>query len=345
MAYNGVGVFVRLYSWVTDAANAVFIDATRMDNEMDGFAAGLTNCITKDGQSTPTANIPMGGFKITGLGDGVLPTDAATVGQLSPAAPVYFDVGNSGASATIDFNTNGPNQQVTLTNNATLTVSNGGSSPSSGRLKVIQDATGGRLITWAGANYSASRWIGSSLAPAFNTTASTTSFVDFYWDGTRWFQQHIGPVARKARYVVQVAGGGFILLAADSVFRTVLYTTTQSDPYSEYNAATGTFTAKVSGVYAVSLCIGLSNSTSNFVAAQIRATGAAYGDFSTANYVQQSGYPAAAGVTDYVSISSVIPLNAGGTILIAVRGDGGGTLTVIPGSVGSWLIARIGDVE
>lgn len=36
------GFFTRLYNWVEDRDNGIEIDPTRMDAEMDGFAAGLT---------------------------------------------------------------------------------------------------------------------------------------------------------------------------------------------------------------------------------------------------------------------------------------------------------------
>lgn len=79
MAFNGSGVFVRLYSWITDAANGIVVSSTRMDGDTNDIANGLSNCICKDGQTTVTANIPMGGFKITGLGLGTGATDAASV--------------------------------------------------------------------------------------------------------------------------------------------------------------------------------------------------------------------------------------------------------------------------
>ena len=88
MPYNGSGTFSRVYNWVTDAANSVNITASRMDTEDTGFASGLTNCITRDGQSPALANIPMGAFKITGLGNGVAATDAAAFGQLAAYAPL-----------------------------------------------------------------------------------------------------------------------------------------------------------------------------------------------------------------------------------------------------------------
>ena len=86
MAFNGSGTFARLYSWVVDKGNGLFIDSTRMDAEMDGMATALSNCMTRDGQSPPTANIPMGGKKITGLANGTASTDAVALGQKSAAA-------------------------------------------------------------------------------------------------------------------------------------------------------------------------------------------------------------------------------------------------------------------
>jgi len=47
---NGSGTFVRSFNWVVDKTNAVNITASRMDTEMDGVAAGLTLCTTRDGQ-------------------------------------------------------------------------------------------------------------------------------------------------------------------------------------------------------------------------------------------------------------------------------------------------------
>lgn len=75
MAFAG-GIFSRLYNFVTDRNNGVHIMASRVDDEMAGFATGLSNCILKDGTQTLTADIPWGGRKITGLGAATLGTDA-----------------------------------------------------------------------------------------------------------------------------------------------------------------------------------------------------------------------------------------------------------------------------
>lgn len=77
MAFDGNGTFQRIMNWVQDAASAIKIKADRHDQQDDDFASGLTNCITKDGQTQPTNNIPMNGKKITNLGDPTAVTDAA----------------------------------------------------------------------------------------------------------------------------------------------------------------------------------------------------------------------------------------------------------------------------
>lgn len=56
MAFDGNGNFVRLHNWQLDAANGVDINAGEMDGEDNGFAAGLTNCVTRDGQGKMTAD-------------------------------------------------------------------------------------------------------------------------------------------------------------------------------------------------------------------------------------------------------------------------------------------------
>lgn len=87
MPFNGAGVFTRVYQWVNDAANGIFVDATRTDTDSNDIATGLTNCVTRDGQSAWTANLPAGGFKVTGLASGSAASDSVNYGQVfnSPA--------------------------------------------------------------------------------------------------------------------------------------------------------------------------------------------------------------------------------------------------------------------
>ena len=56
---------------------------------MNGFAAGLSDCVTRDGQSPATANLPMGGFKHTNVGAAANPSDYAAAGQVVNGAMLY----------------------------------------------------------------------------------------------------------------------------------------------------------------------------------------------------------------------------------------------------------------
>lgn len=78
MPFDGSGNFNRVMNWVSDALAGIKIRSDRHDQEDDNFAAGLSNTLTKDGQSQPTANIPMNGKRLVNLAAPVDPTDAAT---------------------------------------------------------------------------------------------------------------------------------------------------------------------------------------------------------------------------------------------------------------------------
>lgn len=76
MPFNGSGSFSTKYNWQNDAALGLNISSSRMQGQDQDMADGLSLCLTKDGQQTPTANIPMGNFRITNLGTPVNPNDA-----------------------------------------------------------------------------------------------------------------------------------------------------------------------------------------------------------------------------------------------------------------------------
>lgn len=95
MPYNGSGVFTRVYNWVNDAAGGIPITASRVDTEDTGFATGLSNAICKDGQTTVTANLPMGGFRHTGVGNAVARTDYAAAGQIQDGGLIWVVAGGT----------------------------------------------------------------------------------------------------------------------------------------------------------------------------------------------------------------------------------------------------------
>ncbi|HEY1301439.1 MAG TPA: tail fiber domain-containing protein [Stellaceae bacterium] len=82
MPWNGSGVFARVYSWVADANAGLDILADRMDQDTDDIAQGLMHCLTVNGETVPTANLPMANYRHTGVSAGVADTDYCTVGQI-----------------------------------------------------------------------------------------------------------------------------------------------------------------------------------------------------------------------------------------------------------------------
>lgn len=76
MPFDGSGNFNRVRNWVSDALANIKIVASRHDSEDDNFASGLSQCLTKDGQTQPTADIPMNGKKLINLGTATVGTDA-----------------------------------------------------------------------------------------------------------------------------------------------------------------------------------------------------------------------------------------------------------------------------
>lgn len=72
MAFNGSGTFsLPAGNPVSGVSNSSVHNTTNSE-----IAAALTNCITRDGQSPATANIPMGTHKLTGLSAGTSPGDS-----------------------------------------------------------------------------------------------------------------------------------------------------------------------------------------------------------------------------------------------------------------------------
>lgn len=86
----------------------------------------------------------------------------------------------TGASQNIGDFTAGARQKITLTGNVSSSTWTVASTVTDWRLKVCQDATGSRTITWP--TSPAITWVGGT-APTLTTTASACDLIGFYYDG------------------------------------------------------------------------------------------------------------------------------------------------------------------
>src|SRR5688500_4719939 len=97
MPFDGNGTYTPPTPEYPAVAGAV-IYAASWNTVVEDIADALSGCITRDGQSPAQANIPMGGFRITGLAAGASNTDALAYGQvLNSALSLLSNFATAGA--------------------------------------------------------------------------------------------------------------------------------------------------------------------------------------------------------------------------------------------------------
>ena len=93
MSFDGSGTYTPPTG--TAAVERNLISTSAFNTLIQDIASALTKMICKDGQSTPSANIPLGGNKLTGVGAGTAITDAATITNHVNQTGVYCAVGGT----------------------------------------------------------------------------------------------------------------------------------------------------------------------------------------------------------------------------------------------------------
>lgn len=89
-SFNGSGTFVISGTGLPFVTGTT-ISSTVANQLNTDLATGLSTCLTKDGQTTPTANIKLGGYKLTNVGSATTSGDAIAYGQSAAAltSPVF----------------------------------------------------------------------------------------------------------------------------------------------------------------------------------------------------------------------------------------------------------------
>ena len=100
MPFNGSGSFAP-FTPGNPVVSGTAISSTAFNNTINDIATGLSNALTKDGQSAATANIAFAGYKITGLGDATVIGDALSYGNAATVTNLTFT--GTGNRITGDF--------------------------------------------------------------------------------------------------------------------------------------------------------------------------------------------------------------------------------------------------
>jgi hypothetical protein len=159
-------------TWTNGAANGVLANLTDWQTLLNDLVDAISQSVSKDGQTVMTGNLPMGGFRLTGLGAGTGVGETLTFEQLfsqgteaDVASAATTDIGlqNSnflritGNTTISSFGTNyrGPRflrfaDAVTLTNSSTLILpSNADYTTAAGDVLIaLPKATAGTADGW-----------------------------------------------------------------------------------------------------------------------------------------------------------------------------------------------------
>lgn len=102
MSWNGSGLFNIDSTGQPVSANTL-IESSVFNALTADLATGLSNCITKDGQQTITANLPMASYRHTGVGNAVARTDYAAAGQVQDGKLNWVDGGGTADAITATY--------------------------------------------------------------------------------------------------------------------------------------------------------------------------------------------------------------------------------------------------
>ena len=202
MSFNGTGTF-NINTGGQPVVTGTTISSTVFNALTADLGNGLTNTLTKDGQSTPTNNIKFGGFKLTGVGLATVTGDALSYGRNATVNDLAI-LGN-----------------VTLSSGITGTTINstsiGATTPSTGAFTTLSASS---TVNGAGftAYLASPPAIGGTAAAAITGTTITgttitanTRFVGAI-DGT------IGATTAAAGLFTTLGASGVTTMGADGVF-------------------------------------------------------------------------------------------------------------------------------
>lgn len=190
MARNGSGTYSRAVS--SYVYNTV-IDQVAVNAEMDDIATALTASLAKDGQTVPTANLPMGGYKLTGLGAGSAAGNSLRYEQLFTTSAVQL-------LGAIDW-VKGANIASAATINLTTATGNGVHVTGTTQIDAVTLGTGMlRLVVFDGILTLTHHATNNNLPRGANITTAAGDRAIYWADGTTVYCVAYQPAAGYQPY-------------------------------------------------------------------------------------------------------------------------------------------------
>jgi hypothetical protein len=248
MARNGSGTYTL------PAGNPVVtgttISSTWANNTLNDLGNAMTASLAYDGQTTPVANLPMGSFIHTGVGNAIARTNYASAGQVQDGTLSYL-TGISGtdtitaiapvsmsalaAGQTFRFIAAGANATTSVTLNinsigAKAVTKNGTTA------LAIGDIVSGAIVevTYDGTQFQ----ISSQISPSFNTLLSANNT----WTGKQTFNGTSSLISSK--FVNAIEG---ITISATAATGTINYDVTTQSVLYYTTAASANWTVNFRG--------------------------------------------------------------------------------------------------
>jgi len=209
MARNGSGTYSL------PAGNPVVtgttISSTTHNNTLSDIATALTASLAKDGQTVPTANLPMGGYKLTGLGAATTAGDAvryeqavliganssitSMTGLTAPTVAANPErAGDTQVQLVTAFTTGGTSTAYTLTPTPATTANT-----TNQRFRVKFNAASGATPTLAVSGQTAKNlkyYDSTGTKQAITSTQVPINWIsDVEYDGTDWVVLNVPPAA------------------------------------------------------------------------------------------------------------------------------------------------------
>jgi hypothetical protein len=214
-----VSVYTGSDAWQQLDAAGIVIRSQDQDDEANDQATALNAMLMKNGDNTATGDIPLGGFKLTGVGNATARTNYAAAGQIQDGSLTYVAAAGTGDVITLDLtpsitayaagqvfrfkatatntgattiNVDGVSAQSVKKGAAGTTALAAGDITSGGMYTVLYDGTNFQLLNPklpdGFATTDSPQFTGIELGHASDTTITRASAGDIQVEGNRIFR-------------------------------------------------------------------------------------------------------------------------------------------------------------